>query len=49
MHFTLSELLESSQPGMLWVSRDELVRFSNAQAAAKMRPHSRARLRRSLR
>jgi light-regulated signal transduction histidine kinase (bacteriophytochrome) len=44
MHATLSELLENLQPGMLWVSRDGLVRFSNAQAAAKMRLNSGARL-----
>ena len=44
MHATLSELLENLQPGMLWVSRDGLVRFSNAQAAAKMRLNSGSRL-----
>ena len=44
MHATLSELLENLQPGMLWVSRDGLVRFSNAQAAAKMRLNAGARL-----
>ena len=44
MHATLSELLENLQPGMLWVSRDGLVRFSNAQAAAKLRLNSGSRL-----
>jgi hypothetical protein len=44
MYAALSELLETMQPGMLWVSRDGLVRFSNAQAAAKKRLNSGARL-----
>ena len=37
MHATLSELLENLRPGMLWLSRDGLVRFANHQAAAKLR------------
>lgn len=37
MHATLTEILENLQPGMLWVSRDGLVRYANARAAASTR------------
>ncbi len=44
MHATLSELLENLQPGMLWLSRDGLVRFANTQAAAKLRLNTGSRV-----
>lgn len=44
MHATLSELLETLQCGMLWLSRDGLVRFANSQAVAKMRVNTGSRL-----
>lgn len=44
MHATLSELLENLQPGLLWLSRDGLVRFANTQAAAKLRLNTGSRL-----
>lgn len=44
MHPTLSELLENLKPGMLWLSRDGLVRFANRQAVAKMRMNTGARV-----
>lgn len=44
MHATLSELLENLQTGMLWLSRDGLVRFANRHAIAKMRMNTGARV-----
>ncbi len=44
MHATLSELLENLQPGMLWLSRDGLVRFANAQAVGKLRLNTGSRV-----
>ncbi len=37
MHSTLTEILENLQPGMLWVSRDGLVRYANARATTSTR------------
>ena len=44
MHATLSELLENLQTGMLWLSRDGLVRFANTQAVAKLRLNAGSRV-----
>ncbi len=44
MHATLSELLENLQPGMLWLSRDGLVRFANTQATSKLRLNTGSRV-----
>ena len=35
MHSTLAELLENLKPGLLWVSRDGLVRYANGDAGAR--------------
>ena len=35
MHATLAELLENLRPGLLWVSRDGLVRYANGDASAR--------------
>lgn len=44
MHATLSELLENLKTGMLWLSRDGLVRFANSQAVAKTRMNTGSRV-----
>ena len=35
MHSTLAELFENLKPGLLWVSRDGLVRYANGDAGAR--------------
>ncbi len=35
MHSSLTELLENLKPGLLWVHRDGLVRYANADAGAR--------------
>lgn len=35
MHASLAELLENLKPGLLWVQRDGLVRYANADACAR--------------
>ena len=35
MHSTLAELLENLKPGLLWVSRDGLVRYANGDAGVR--------------
>ena len=35
MHASLAELLENLKPGLLWVTRDGLVRYANADASAR--------------
>lgn len=44
MHSTLTEILENLQPGMLWVSRDGLVRYANARATTSTRLSAGSRL-----
>ena len=35
MHASLAELLENLRPGMLWVARDGVVRYANADAGMR--------------
>jgi signal transduction histidine kinase len=35
MHASLAELLENLRPGLLWVTRDGVVRYANGEAAAR--------------
>lgn len=35
MHASLAELLENLKPGLLWVTRDGMVRYANADASAR--------------
>ena len=35
MHASLAELLENLKPGLLWVARDGVVRYANAEGTAR--------------